>query len=59
MADEDKVAALSKMRLEHDDYHMAQDLDESIQRPETLKRKKRRKEPKDIPKGIEKFFTRQ
>lgn len=51
----DRATALTKLRMEHDDFHFAQDLanESDVRSPRTLKRKKVAE-----PKGIAKFFGR-
>jgi len=53
-----RVDALTTLRMEHDDFHFAQDLaktsDESQKGQQGLAKKKKRKEPE----GIAKFFNK-
>ncbi|KAK0450063.1 hypothetical protein EV421DRAFT_1899578 [Armillaria borealis] len=59
--EEDQADLLATVRMEHSDWHFAQDLAKDpgnqlrVSLKEPAKKKKRRKES---PKGIEKFFTR-
>lgn len=65
ITDDDKVEALAALRLEHDDFHFAEDLAKEHYRPISVRtlapepatrvKKKRRKEPTT---GIEQFFSR-
>ncbi|TRM64775.1 hypothetical protein BD626DRAFT_567650 [Schizophyllum amplum] len=55
---EDRASALAALRLEHDDFHFAQDLAKGERTPvvQTDRAKKRKKTAKK--EGIEKFFAR-
>ncbi|KAK0223092.1 hypothetical protein IW262DRAFT_1458102 [Armillaria fumosa] len=61
VSEEDQASLLATIRMEHSDWHFAQDLAKDpgnqshVSLKEPAKKKKRRKES---PKGIEKFFTR-
>ncbi|KAK0495375.1 hypothetical protein EDD18DRAFT_271247 [Armillaria luteobubalina] len=62
VSEEDQAELLATIRMEHSDWHFAQDLAKEdpgnqlhVSLKEPAKKKKRRKES---PKGIEKFFTR-
>jgi DNA polymerase eta len=56
--DDDRAKALTMLRMEHDDFHFAQDLaktsDESQKGRQGSSKKKKRKEPE----GIAKFFSK-
>jgi DNA polymerase eta len=52
-----RVESLQTLRMEHDDFHFAQDLSKTSDEPQkqdSAKKKKKRKEPE----GIAKFFNR-
>lgn len=64
--DSDKVEALAALRLEHDDFHFAEDLAKEnyrpisvgTQAPESASRVKKKRRKELTATGIEKFFSR-
>lgn len=59
-AEVDRAAALVKLRLEHEDFHFAQDLangSDAQAQPKSRPRAPKRKKPTE-PKGIAKFFVK-
>lgn len=56
-----RAQALSTLRMEHDDFHFAQDLAETPNAVQTGRQgetQKKRKKKRDEPEGIAKFFSK-
>ncbi|KAF8575427.1 DNA/RNA polymerase [Ramaria rubella] len=54
---DDRDAMLSSMKMEHKDFHFAQDLARESPGDQTSNGKEKKKKSKVAPKGIAKFFT--
>jgi len=55
----DSAQALGAMRMEHEDYHFAQDLARQSSNETSFNNERTKKKRRKEPKGIEKFFKKQ